>query len=842
MNILKTYIKKYLKENKYRTALSIASIALAAAMIFSLTTIMTSIYVSINESLVRSTGNYHAVFTDVSDNFESYLDLNMKIEDEMKVQHYGVSYLSDSMNKQKEYLRLMGFSPSAMQNLDINLLEGRLPRNSNEIIVSQSLQYEGKIKMVTGLQVVLNLGERVSAEGILLDESAEVEDNEQFIPLRSQTYEVVGVFETPNFDYDNPYYSVVTAFDENEELPLDIYLLYGNIKDTYQVTASLSQLFEGEYSSFRYNDTLLKYNNVFNEKLISVQMLIFIAVFLLFFLIIAGELIFSSFANAYLNREKHLAIFKSIGATGHQIRMMIIYEGLAILIVALPIGLLAGYGLVRVVFFVINELLKRIVANAVQLQFQYTWLLMLLSAAAAILFSLCSMRLAAKKTSRKTIRATLLSSDEVDEERKPYLDLQNKFLSIDNKLTLKHLRQNRRPYRKIIFLLSSVMALFITTQTVFDYMRQGVLFNVDDAGYDVKTVIMNDKYPTRLITRLKQVDDYSRMLITEMVNVTSDDLAAFSDEFKELFNIEDQVQFTLIAYSDDVLDYYIKRYSLARNLDIIKNESRPVAILYNQAYDADNRRIIEILNKDTITNISSQYTDGVELFKKLEVIASNAHLPGLSMQGNPQMIVSRTIMDQMISKLKAVGEYEEHFSIYFKSSNPNVLANTLNMLPQGEEVDTFEVINAVARQLETRTIKALLEIMLYGYIALIALMGIAAVFNISSVNFEYRRREFILYRMLGLRMRSVRRMIFSELIFYGLKILMASIVFSLIANGIFFTFVFKPLGMHFHLEKGSIMICCAAVFIISLLLMLYASHKIRVSKPSEEAKNEISLL
>lgn len=842
MNILKIYIKKYLKENKYRTALSIASIALAAAMIFSLSAIMTSIYVSINESLVRSTGNYHALFTDVSDNFEDYLDLNMKIEEEMKVQHYGVSYLSDSMNKQKEYLRLMGFTSSAMQNLDINLLEGRLPRNNKEIIVSQSLQYEGKIKMVTGLQVVLNLGERVSAEGVLLDEAAEIEDNEQFMPLRSGTYEVVGVFETPNFDYDNPYYSVVTAYDENEELPLDIYLLYGDIKDTYQITGSLSQLFDGEYSSYRYNDTLLKYNNVFNEKLISVQMLVLIAVFLLFFLIIAGELIFSSFANAYLNREKHLAIFKSIGATGHQIRMMIIYEGLAILMAALPIGLLAGYGLVHAVFYIVNELLKRIFVSAVQLQFQYTWLLLLLSAAATILFSLCSMSLAAKKTDRKTIRATLLSSDEVDEERKPYLDLQNKYLSIDNKLTLKHLRQNRRPYRKIIFLLSSVMALFITTQTVFDYMRQGVFFNIDDGGYDVKAVIMNDKYPTRLISRLKQVDGYSRMLICEMVNGSTDDLSAFSDEFIEMFNVQDQVNFTLVAYSDDVLDYYIKRNSLARNLDIIKNASRPVAILYNQAYDADNRKIIEILNKDTIVNISSQHTEGIELFKKIEVIPTTAQLPGLSMQGNPQIIVSRSIMDQIITKLKAVDDYEEHFSIYFKSSNPNVLANTLNMLPQGEEVDTFEVINAVARQLEMRTIKALLEIMLYGYIALIALMGMVAVFNISSVNFEYRRREFVLYRMLGLRMRSVRRMIFSELIFYGLKILMASIGLSLIANGIFYTFVFQPLGMHFHLEKGSIIISCVAIFIVSLILMLYASHKIRISKLSEEAKNEISLL
>ena len=386
------------------------------------------------------------------------------------------------------------------------------------------------------------------------------------------------------------------------------------------------------------------------------------------------------------------------------------------------------------------------------------------------------------------------------------------------------------------------MALFITTQTVFDYMRQGVFLNTDDAGYDVKAVIMNDKYPTRLITRLKLSDGYSRMLVAEMVNVTSNDLSAFSDEFKALYNIDETVTFTLISYSDDVLDYYIKRNSLARNLEIIKNLDRPVGILYNQAYDADNRKIVEIADADRINNIYSLYPSDVKLFDKLEVISTHAQLPGLTMQDTPQMIISDAMMQQVIAELKSVGSYEEHFTVFFKSSNPNALEGMLNMLPQGEGVDTFEVINAVARQLETKTIKALLEIMMYGYIILIALMGMVAVFNISSVNFEYRRREFVLYRMLGLRMRSVRRMIFSELIFYGLKILMSSIVLSLIVNGLLYTFMFKPMGMHFHLEKTSIIVCCALILIVSIMLMLYASHKIRISRYSEEAKNEISLL
>lgn len=105
--------------------------------------------------------------------------------------------------------------------------------------------------------------------------------------------------------------------------------------------------------------------------------------------------------------------------------------------------------------------------------------------------------------------------------------------------------------------------------------------------------------------------------------------------------------------------------------------------------------------------------------------------------------------------------------------------------------------------------------MMYGYIILIALMGMVSVFNISSVTLSTAGSEFVLYRMLGLRMRSVRRMIFSELIFYGLKILMSSIILSLIVNGLLYTFMFKPMGWHFHLEKTSIIVCCALILIVS---------------------------
>lgn len=151
-------------------------------------------------------------------------------------------------------------------------------------------------------------------------------------------------------------------------------------------------------------------------------------------------------------------------------------------------------------------------------------------------------------------------------------------------------------------------------------------------------------------------------------------------------------------------------------------------------------------------------------------------------------------------------------------------------------------MNEVARLREGKTIKKLIDVMFYGYIILISLMGFTAVLNVISVNFEYRRKEFTLYRILGLQMKSIRRMILFEYLYYVFKVLFWALLFSFLVNMLIFHVYFKQIGFSFYIPKEAILISIIFTLLFGIILMFYASEKIRHSRLSKETKNEISML
>ena len=62
MNILRRYIQQTLRTNKQRTPLSLLSLILATALLFSVTSLVLASYRSVNASVVQSSGNYHVEF------------------------------------------------------------------------------------------------------------------------------------------------------------------------------------------------------------------------------------------------------------------------------------------------------------------------------------------------------------------------------------------------------------------------------------------------------------------------------------------------------------------------------------------------------------------------------------------------------------------------------------------------------------------------------------------------------------------------------------------------------------------------------------------------------------
>lgn len=840
MNILYEYIRKSLRRNRKRTTLTITSIVLATALLFSVLAFMSALNSNMNENLKRSTGNYHVKFEDVQPDFESYLNHNLLLDSLMKIQSYGISPLHESKNEDKGYLKVLGFSKEAISNFDINLTEGRLPQNSSEIIVSDYLLYNGKVEMSVGQRIILNIGYRQNPLGINIGDISPMEENEAFISEYSKAFRIVGVYERSNFEsYQAPYYLMITLYDDALMLPLEAYLRYDNINETYQYSERLASQFEGQYSTFTYNSALLKYNNVFASQLGTNQGVIVIMIFLSIFLIGIIALIYTSYANSYVNREKHLAILKSNGATGKQIQMMILYEETLISLVGIPIGFIVGYVFTLIAFYNMNILLKTLDYNAIPFTMVSPIGLFLISFLLILIISTISMKIAAKKASRKTISSTLDSNDEVEELQANYLQ-SNVRLNIEHKLTIKHLRQNNKSYQKITIFCILVIIVFIFFQSMIGYIKQGRYYNDNAFNYDVAVNIENDVYPTRVLTSLKFIDGYTDLYISEEIEVTSQQLEHFNHDFIE-GRYENEVNFTLVSYGDDIIESFVDKYGLLAKYELYRlhDIDKPIGILFNEVVD-DEQKTSLLANGKTSIELTYPSENFLTTKNNMELIKTNQPLPGIVAEDNPKIVISRTLMSKIRKTYQLTQPY--HIKVYFHTNNSDFVEKKLNMMPAGNLVDDFDVINVVSSINDSKTVKLLMELLFYGYVVIIALMGFVATMNIVSVNFEYRRKEFVLYRLVGLRMRSIRKMIFSEILYYTLRIFVIGIPLGLSLNALIYKFYLQKSGFLFFVPQGSILSIVIVFAILDFLLLVYTSEKVRKSRFINELKNEINQL
>ena len=162
MELLNKLTMKNLKLNKKRTIVTIIGIVLSVALI----TAVASLFFSARSSLIRfeikQKGNFHYCFYDVPLQNINDFKGNRKIETMYLMQNLGYDYLNGSKNEYKPYVCVKAFDKNALENLAINLLEGRLPENENEILVPSHTKTNGGVTFNIGEKITLNLGTRVS--------------------------------------------------------------------------------------------------------------------------------------------------------------------------------------------------------------------------------------------------------------------------------------------------------------------------------------------------------------------------------------------------------------------------------------------------------------------------------------------------------------------------------------------------------------------------------------------------------------------------------------------------------------------------------------------------------
>ena len=656
MNIFKQFTIRSLRQNKTRTIVTIIGIILSVAMF----TATIEAFVTAQNYLVNYAemynGKYHVGFHNIETDDVSKITDDERVEKYTYVQDIGFAEIGSS-NQYKPYLYIAGVPADFTDVMPIHLTEGRLPQNSNEIVISNHLYSNGGVQLKLGQKITLQVGERQWKElvNITEEERKEIvgdswqkltqqvplrlavgeESSEQLINTKEKTYTVVGFCVRPDETSIEPYSAPgYTAFTINETGNTNTQSVYTILEKPSEYGKFNTDIITSLRVDSTINHDLLMYS--FNSFDSAFPVLVFGLLSILIGLIVFGSvsLIYNSFSISVSERTKQFGILKSIGATKKQIRKTVLYEATVLCIIGIPIGLISGCLGIAITFYFLSDSISTFLADLTDLKMQFVF--SPLAIITASLISFVTVIISAYIPARKAIKInpieSVRQSNEIKINRRSVKvsPLTQKLFGFEATLSSKNFKRNKRKYRTTVFSLFVSVVLFISASSLSTYFTDIVEAESQDMNYDVAVNMFNyedrtdgepftetEEFRTKLYNGLKFVKGIDEFTLTQdmgtefnvdkkyiseeylnMVNKERDGLADKENELNGLF--------TYNFIDDDAFRRLLKKEGLSE--EGYFDKENPKALVYDMGtynFETDNKErvyIVPFLNTDNLSS------------------------------------------------------------------------------------------------------------------------------------------------------------------------------------------------------------------------------------------------
>lgn len=844
MNVLNKLTLKSLQMNKKRTIVTIIGIILATSLLTAVITMVVSFRATMIEYEKEDAGNYHYVFEDVPYEDLKYFKNNTNIEDIYCTEDIGYTYLEGNNNDYKPYLHLLAFNEKALINSSVKLVEGRMPQNENEIVISEHIKDIAEVEYNIGDTLSLDVSKRTDLSGEYeLDQSnAYVEGEEKLESMYTKEYKVVGIIERPNYDIENPAspgYTIVTYLNDNNATQnLNIYVLlseYGlknqeefvsqitgidkNILTKLENNEQLDEKELEEYNNIKYsyskNEGLLRYEN-FEVSDSTMSTVLSLAVVVIVIIIVTSIFcIRNSFAISITEKMRQYGMLASVGATPKQIKKNVLYEAMILALIAIPIGILCGLFADFILLKVIGTLLADALNN-LKFIFSISWLslvfVILLAIITIYLSAISSARRASKVSPIEAIRGN--NDIKINPKKIRSSKIVEKLFGIGGKIADKNLKRNKKKYRTTVISIVVSVSIFIAMSSFIDYAMNASSVYYNNTSYNLYVRDgVEDSY--KEIAKFSGVEEYS---IVRLSNFYVDTNTIKGNEDFRTGDESSQIPISIIALGDEEYRRYVKE------LGLNYNDAKDKAILiddYTQyVVDEENKgkyimkRVYTYEKGDTI--LGSFEDEGVK-DTYLEIAAIGTTRP-MGLENITSSYGYLVISDDFYNK-NVKDTYAQE--LYIKCDDSNKLEGQIR-----QEYDDLIVYNLDEQMQQEQSVYLVIQIFLYGFITVISLIGITNIFNTITTNMNLRSREFAMLKSIGMTNKEFNKMIRLESILYGLKSLLIGIPIGIILSYLVYKAVSGGIEMEFILPINSIIISIVVVMLLIIFIMRYSLSKI----------------
>ena len=846
MSILNRLTIKNLRLNKKRTIVTIIGIILSTALMVGIGLLFSSFQDLMIRDTIGYSGKYEAKYNDV--NLIKLNDIKNKNFTYFYEKPIGFSKI-ESSNEYKPYMYITSVNREYFDEL--KLIEGDIPKNENEIVISNHVITNGGLDYKVGDIVTFTYGSR-NIDGNITLANSELVDGEFLTNEGTHTYKIVGIVDRSNFEsYSASGYTAFTVDVNSDNGNVNLYVMFNKNKNIIKQSEELAK--ELNYNGdINYNSTLLAlygestYGNVMSSM--GGMMIIMLSLVSIGCIIV----IYNSFAISVMERKREFGLLSSIGATKKQIKKSVFYEALVVGVIGIILGILGAYIGIGTVILIINNLISDMLEYKLYLVTNYLFIII------PVIFMIIVIGVSAFIPSRRASKVSpieaIRQNDDIKINKKKIRTskLVLKLFGIEGEIALKNIKRNKKKYRVTIVSLFISIVLFISFSSYMNYTLNTASSVMGEVPYDYRISYFGDDNNKEALDKINEIVKSSD--VKEYVSYSVGNLSiigdyTYSDEYLDFYNSaygDDGIKalnnlkyqnIYILVLDDNSYNKYKKLIGLDKDSVILLNRFKGVSYGNNKRVNYD----IPVINSGDINVKICNFDDDEENVDTTKYCNKNINnifvtnksfdlIEEFSYMDDFKLIVNKKLYDSILDG----GTDFTQFNI--------ISDNTNNIDKLTKELDKYNNVNYMnikESMKQTNNLILVVKILMYGFISLVTLIGVTSVFNTISTSMALRKREFAVLRSIGLTRGGFNKMLFFESLFFGMK----SLIFALpVSIGV-------TILIHYSLSDmmsistiiipwKAIIISIVSVFIIVLLTMMYSSSKIKKHNIIEQIREE----
>lgn len=646
MNLMKTLTLKNLKLNRKRTIVTIVGIILATALLSALVTLVSSFQYSMIEYQKQKDGDFHVKFSNVKMSELSEFKNNRNIESTFETMGMGFAKLDGCKNEDKPYAYVMATDEAGFERGCFNLIEGRMAKNEDEIVIPRHLKTNGRIDIKVGDEITLDVGKRYDSntESVIGENCAYEHEAEKLTDTVTKRYKVVGIMERPGYgmeDYSAAGYTFVTYSDElaaidngskseasEADTTLTVYSRYTQKalrnKDavtadiigvdeklfakannsSVEMTAEESDRFLKEMENAKYdiymNVFLISYECVFPIDGSFKALFTVAAVVALIIILTSVYCIKNSFNISITEKIRQYGMLASVGATRRQIKSSVKTEAAMLGVVGIPVGIMSGILAALVLVKVVNAL------SAGWLNFALSFHTSLPALILAVILSIATIYFSATGSARRAAKVTPLEAIRNTKEIKiksaklKTPAIIGRIWGIGGVISYKNIKRNNKKYRTTVtsIVICSVTFIVISYFMSMAFSMVGMSYASTDYNIGInmsykKDIHIDIEKLSKLVSGIEGVDDYLVGASYDFDVSKPEYTKEYGEYCRQVYdNSEDVSQMFLITVLDD------KSYDKYASDAGIKNAAAGAILVNKGTFDVYNEKSLKYVKKE----------------------------------------------------------------------------------------------------------------------------------------------------------------------------------------------------------------------------------------------------